>query len=162
MGSFSAFHWLIIGTIVYVFWRFFTRPHVMKAPAMPKLTSPAFTWPKLDEYDFEVVGESAHQKHLKQLAGNHGENRADVYTTALLVPYSSNPHDDKAVRVDIDGQPVGHLSRDDARAFRRRLGAKKLGVSATACGALVMGGFTMPDGASAHYGVRLDLKLFES
>lgn len=151
---------LIMGFVAYFFWRSFTRKNSPTA-RLPVSVPAAFSWPKLDEYEFDIVGEGPNQFALKRLAGEHGQDAAEVYTTAVLVPYATNPHDDKAVRVDIDGWPVGHLSREDARSFRRRLGAKKLGAASTSCGALIMGGFTNRQGEVASYGVRLDIKPFE-
>ena len=165
MGEFSFMHWLIVAALGYVFWRFFKSNTPVgggKATALRQANvSPAFTWPRRDEYEFEVVGVSNYQRGLQALAGDHGDDAADLQTTAVVVPYDSNPYDDKAVKVLIDGHEVGHLSREDARSYRRRLAAKKQGMVAAQCGALVMGGFIGRDGKRASYGVRLDLKPFE-
>lgn len=40
--------------------------------------------------------------------------------TAYLIPEDDNPHDPKAVRVEVDGHKVGYLSRTNARRFRKR------------------------------------------
>lgn len=159
MSGFSPLHWLIAAGLVYMVWRFIRPQKNAQAvqAATPSGTLPGFKWPTLGQYNCEIVGEGSNQPTLKRLAGNHGARSAKVYATAMLVPYSTNPHDDKAVRVDINGCTVGHLSRGDARAFRRRLSANKLGAVPTACGALVMGGFVMREGELAHYGVRLDI-----
>ena len=42
-------------------------------------------------------------------------------TTAVLVLDDDNPYDNKAVRVEIDGYLVGHLSRENARQYRKKL-----------------------------------------
>ena len=130
-------------------------PRARQAPA------PAYIWPAIGDFDFEVVGESYYQPAISALAGEHGDDGADLHTTALLVPDNHNPYDDKAVRVDIRGLTVGHLSRDNARSFRRRLAQKKLGTAPTQCDALIMGGFVLQDGQRADYGVRLDIRPFE-
>jgi hypothetical protein len=119
-------------------------------------------WPPLGEYDFDVVGEGFCQPQLEAMAGDHGTNSAEVYTTAYLVPDDQNSHDDKAVRVDIGGFTVGHLSREDARSFRKRLSAKKMSGATTSCKAVIMGGFTNRAGEKASYGVRLDIKPFDN
>ena len=121
-----------------------------------------FRWPPEGEYDFDIVGESNYQPALKALAGDHGEESADKECTALIVPEDNNPHDGSAVRVDIDGSTVGYLSREDARRFRRRLGAKKMGKNPTCCAAMVVGGFRLKNGLLASYGVKLDIKLFDT
>jgi hypothetical protein len=125
-----------------------------------------FAWPELMEYDFEVVGESYYQPAIKKIAEqqaakciNNPEAKFEPLT-AHLIPDDYNQYDDKAVRVDIDGMQVGHLSREDARSFRRRLGAKKLTGQVTTCGALVTGGH-IKNGKQADYGIVLDMKPFE-
>lgn len=98
-------------------------------------------------FDLEVVGESHYQPALRAIAGR-GEVRHQC--TAHLVMDDDNPYDAKAVRVDIEGKPVGHLSRDDARAYRRQL--RKHGDLVGRCDALICGG-----GPGRMLGVWLDL-----
>lgn len=136
-------------------------------PKRPQSVAPAFAgdapyvWPKLDEYEFEIVGESNYQDAIKRLAGDHGSKPSAEEFRALLIP-EDNPHDHLAVRVDGEGVgTIGHMSRDDARSFRRRLAAKKLGDTVTLCSAAVTGGGTARNGNKFSYGVRLDLKTFE-
>lgn len=150
--------------VAALFW--FFRPRKSKAlagkaPAANQAPAAAFVWPEIGEYEFEVSGESHHQDALRALAGDHGEDAANLLTTAVVVPYETNPHDPKAVKVLIDGHLVGHLSREDARSYRRRLASKKQGMVPAQCGALIMGGFLDRKGQRASYGVRLDLKPFE-
>lgn len=146
--------------MAYFLWRHF-KAKIPAAIRAGQHATPALVWPARDEYEFEVVGESFYQPALRALAGNHGSDAAHLVTTAVLVPDDRNPHDNKAVKVLIDGHHVGHLSRDDARSYRRRLAAKKQGMVAAQCGALVMGGFVARNGERASYGVRLDMKPFE-
>lgn len=162
--------WLAYLIIASLLWHFVFRHAVTssktQAPSPKKRTpipdqADTFAWPKLDEYEFDVVGESFSQAELQALAGEHGADAANLYTTAYLVPENDNPHDAKAVRVDIGGYRVGHLSSDDAQSFRRRLKAKGLGISTTSCGALIMGGYINQQGEKMHYGVRLDIKSFD-
>lgn len=125
-----------------------------------------FAWPPLMEFDFEVVGESHYQDAIEKIAklqeAKYTNNPdAEIQElTAYLIPDDNNPYDDKAVRIDIDGMQVGHLSREDARSFRRRLGAKKLTGQITTCGAKLIGGY-VKDGKQLSYGVVLDIKPFE-
>jgi hypothetical protein len=79
-----------------------------------------------------------------------------------LIPEDTNPHDDKAVRVAMGGVTVGYLSREDARTYRRRLATKKLGMCVASCGAQIVGGYDLNDGTQAYYGVKLDIKPFDS
>lgn len=153
---------ILLVILVYVLWRYFKAKTKARGTSQQvQAPTPAFTWPARDEYEFEVVGESHYQRALQTLAGEHGDDAAELLTTAMVVPYDTNKYDDKAVKVLIDGYEVGHLSRDDARSYRRRLAGKKLGMVPAQCGALVMGGFIGRDGTRASYGVRLDLKPFE-
>lgn len=163
--------WFALLIIAGLLWHFVGR-HAVKAstnqsarPQTQALTptpTASFAWPELGEFDFEVVGESFCQAPLKVLAGEHGSNSAQVITNAYLVPDDQNRHDNKAVRVDIGGNTVGHLSRDDARSFRRRLSSKKMTGATTSCKALIMGGHTNRTGEKMFYGVRLDIKPFET
>jgi len=125
-----------------------------------------FRWSDGGNFNFEVVGESFYQKDLKILAGEHKEGGCRVYGTAVLVPEDDNPHDNKAVAVYVKtaenqpGRQVGHLSRRDARSFRRRLGAKKLAGQRTLCDAVIVGG-RLKKGIRQSYGVWLDMKPFD-
>lgn len=145
---------------VVVFW--FFRPRKRNAATADALTpEPVIDWPEIGGYEVEVTGESHYQHALQAIAGEHGDDAVELATKALLVPDDANPYDNKAVKVLVESRQVGHLSRDDARSYRRRLAAKKQGVVTAQCGALVMGGFIGRDGKRASYGVRLDLKPFE-
>lgn len=125
-----------------------------------------FAWPSLMQFDFEVVGESYYQDAIHKIAKQQeaeAVNNPEALTqplTAYLIPDDNNPYDDKAVQIDIDGMKVGHLSRADARSFRRRLGAKKLTGHITTCGAKIIGGY-VKDGKQLSYGVMLDIKPFD-
>ena len=131
------------------------HPRTAKVPAMR--SEQTFHWPSIGDFEFEVVGESYYQDALRRIAS--GGDQGKVWT-AMLIPEHDNPHDDLAVRVEIEGLKVGHLSRDDARSFRRRLGAKKLSNHITACNAMITGGSVRKNGEKLLYGVMLDIKPF--
>lgn len=139
------------------------KAHLADKPPLPAFTtsSSTFRWPSSGAFMFDIVGESYCQPALKALAGEHGDREPKGDYEAVLIPDDDNEHDDKAVRVEINGQTVGHLSRDDARSFRRRLGAKQLKGQRTACGARIVGGWVKKTGERVSYGVQLDLKTFE-
>lgn len=105
------------------------------------------------EYGLDVVGESHYQGDLERLAGGRTRDGVEVETQAELIPEDDNPHDKKAVRVAIGGRTVGHLSRDDARAFRESVGRP------ATCAALIVGGWDRGKGDRGHFGVRLDADL---
>lgn len=121
-----------------------------------------FHWPSIGDFEFEVVGESNYQRAIASVAGDHGTKSADMQCIAHLIPEDDNPHDPKAVVVKIQGKVVGYLARQDARSFRRRLGQKVVSGQETTCDALIAGGGTRKSGEKLHYGVRLDIKPFES
>lgn len=115
------------------------------------LPKPVHHWSDGDNFGFEVVGESHYQDALTRIARSRN---TDI--TALLIPESDNPHDRWAVAVYIHGYKVGHLSRDDARSFRRRLRSHDLRSAATSCPAQIFGG-----GKNKMYGVWLDMEPFD-
>src|SRR5690606_20415871 len=88
-------------------------------PARSKSSVECFHWPGAGDFEFEVVGESFYQEDLCRLAGAHGDHGAEVHCVAALVPEDDNKHDPKAVAVFVDGRKVAHLSKEDARSFRR-------------------------------------------
>lgn len=108
-----------------------------------------------------VAGTKHYQSALKALAGDHGNTRVELYCVAHLVPDSSNAHDDEAIRVDIDGHTVGHLSREEARSYRKRLARKKMRPEATQCAAKIWGGFDRSNEPSS-YGVEVFIKPFST
>lgn len=132
-----------------------------KPPQMPEVPVAAFAWPELGEYDFDIVGESHYQPVLKALLGDPNDSSMGGKGTAILVPDDNNPYDDKAVKVTVQGFTIGHLSREDARRFRRRLAAKKLGMVPSSCGVQITGGHQLKNGDQAHFGAVLDLKRFD-
>jgi len=156
--------------LIYVLWKVLSG--MWSRPAAPtttrtasvlksRSTSQEFHWNGKGDFEFEVVGESNYQRALESLAGEHGTESAEAHHTATLILEDSNPHDPKAVAVQVAGRTVGYLAREDARSYRRRLGQKRLsGVDAT-CDAIVVGGGTRRSGEKLFYGVKLDIKPFE-
>lgn len=71
------------------------------------------TWPQV-----EVVGTHAYQPAIAGLfpEGLREENR-DLRTRAILVPEPANPYDPNAVMVQVAGNLVGYLSREDAVTY---------------------------------------------
>jgi hypothetical protein len=133
------------------------------AVSRPSATGPTgtFHWQGDERFEFEVVGESFYQGELARLAGQHGEDGAEVRCIATLAPEDDNKHDPKAVAVLVNGRKVAHLSREDARSFRRRLSQKRLSGATTTCDAIVVGGGTRRNGEKLMYGIKLDIKPFE-
>ena len=120
-----------------------------------------YLWPKLNEYDFVVVGESHFQSSLAQIASKYGSSTAQQECFAHLIPEDDNEFDNKAIKVAVDGLTVGYMDRENARSFRQRLGKKGWAGQTTYCQALVVGGGNLPNGETRLYGIQLDLKCFD-
>lgn len=67
-----------------------------------------------------------------------------------------------AVRVDVQGQTVGHLSRELARQYRKQLERAGYGSTDAYCDARIRGGWDRGEGRRGHYGVFLDLPMDDS
>lgn len=111
------------------------------------------TLPRSGAYTFDIVGEASYQDALDHLAGGKTDAGVHVQKWASLVMEKNNPFDPNAVRVDIDGQTVGYLSRAHAVRFR-----KTINRSNCVCPALITGGWTRA-GSKGNYGVKLNFKF---
>jgi hypothetical protein len=106
------------------------------------------------KFEFDIVGEGSYQPALRAIAGRKTEEGVEHHCTAVLILEDSNPYDDKAVRVDIDGRTVGYLSRKHARQYR-----KQVPVGTMTVDAMIVGGWNRGGGDVGHYGVKLDLPM---
>lgn len=166
----TADYLLIVAIAVAAYWIIRTKSSKSKRGVSksqvgfaftPPQAEPAFDWPSLGKYEAEVVGESHYQPALKAIVGDHGDESANMPVQALLVPEPDNPYDKQAIKVEINGMKVGHLSRESARTFHRRLAAKNVAKQTTRCGAMVTGGWVDKSGQRMSYGVNLDIKPFD-
>ena len=111
-------------------------------------------------FNINVAGESFYTGSFAAICGSRNEDGVEMEVRARLTLQDDNPHDRLAVKVEIQGHPVGHLSRDGARAFRRTVRYGKLSeYEVFECAALIRGGWDRGAGDAGHYGVRLDLLL---
>jgi hypothetical protein len=110
-------------------------------------------------YEFDIVGESKYQDVLEAICGGRNEDSAEHITEAVLYLEDSNPYDNLAVRVDIDGRTVGYLSRKDARSYRQQLKQLGHGRIVCKCDAMVVGGWRRSRTDQGHFGVKLDLPV---
>ena len=108
-------------------------------------------------FEFNIVGESFYQDALQRLAGGRSEKSADITVEAELSFERDNPTDARAVRVEINGVTVGHLSRSDARQWQRRMRAAGAGGAGARCQAKIVGGWDRGPDQVAFYGVKLDV-----
>lgn len=76
---------------------------------------------KSNTFDVIVVGVSFYQEALEKISGNKRVEGVELYTEANIISYDDNPHDAHAVKVDICGETVGHLSRKNAIIWRSKM-----------------------------------------
>jgi hypothetical protein len=106
------------------------------------------------DFALRVVGESFYDSNLRELCGPAEDHMRQFAKTAILTLENENPYDRNAVRVDVDGLTVGHLSRSDAKRFRAAHAGR--GRSQFSCPALLI---SLRGDTDSDYGVRLDLDL---
>jgi Ftsk gamma domain len=109
-------------------------------------------------YGVDVVGESFYQPALDEIAGGRTtEGCVNREHVAALVPEPQNPYDKQAVAVLIEGRLVGHLSREDARAYAIVIRRCRDADRYPAAHATLTGGWDRGADDRGHIGVRLAL-----
>lgn len=124
---------------------------INRAPALSQVTLDAVRVDP-DGSRVEAVGESHYLDALIAITGRRGREQVRHPVVAALICEPDNPYDAHAVAVHVDGRKVGHLSRDDARAYQPVLLALARDRKVLACNALVCGREATP-----NLGVFLDL-----
>ena len=104
------------------------------------------------EFALRVVGESFYQENLRRLCGSSEDHMRQLAATAILTLEFNNPKDRNAVRVDVRGYTVGHLSRSDAKVFRSTYGGHD--GDQFECDAVLI---SLRGGQVCDYGVRLHI-----
>jgi len=112
-----------------------------------------------DSFELPVVGESHYQKAIESACGGPDTDGVDKIVEASLILEDSNPHDPRAVRVDIYNRTVGYLSRADARRFRASLKPALSRTETITCKARIRGGWDRGEGDRGNYGVWLNLSI---
>lgn len=105
--------------------------------------------------DFEIVGESFYQENLLAIAGGYSRDGHRTQCIATLLFDAENPHDENAVRVEIDGKTVGYLSASHALRYRKVL-AKFDRPGPLQCEAIIVGGSKSNQHNQTHFGVKLE------
>lgn len=104
-----------------------------------------------------VVGESHYQDELDRICGGRCEDGHHREVVAVLMAEPSNPYDHNAVAVYVESVKIGHLSRDDALAYKTIVADLARRNMLGACRAVIAGGWDRGGGDIGHYGVKLDL-----
>jgi hypothetical protein len=99
-----------------------------------------------------VVGVFFCQAALAKICGN----KREMLVQAKIVPEENNPYDSNAVRVEIDGEKVGYLSRENAFKWRGKMMGEGFS-DAVSCPASIRWDKAFTEEGS--YGVRLDVDL---
>lgn len=141
MGSFTLTHWLVVATLAWFVYRLLRRRPGGAA------TPDARPWA------VAVVGESFYRANLVRLFPPRSDDDDDtVDASAQLRLIDDNPHDDQAVAVMIKGLQVGHLSRGDARRYRRARGRNHSDLDVAAL-------IWVPSRDDEHYSVSLEVRF---
>ena len=110
-------------------------------------------------YLLDIVGESNYQSALEKICGGRTYEGHELIIEAVLVPEDDNPYDKNAIRVDISGKTVGHLSRENAIQYRIKLEQAGYSGIMAKCSAMITGGWDRGRGDKGHFGVKLDLQI---
>lgn len=108
------------------------------------------------EFDYEVVGESAHKQVLGEMvrkASDEERANGEIYTQAVLTPEPDNAIDKRAIAVSIDGRRIGYIPASETDQFHNAL--KASGMSGFQVKAVI--GWN-PNNPGAPIGVRLDIE----
>jgi hypothetical protein len=73
------------------------------------------------KFHIPVVGVTFHQETLSNICGNNREEGVPIYKQASLILENDNPEDPNAVKIDIEGKTIGHLSRRNATVWRGKM-----------------------------------------
>lgn len=86
-----------------------------------------------------AVGESFYQPALLAACGAHRGEEVGFECVAVLIAEPDNPYDSNAVKVEVGGRQVAHLSRADAVAYRAAVRAAAASGMVIACPAFIAG-----------------------
>lgn len=117
----------------------------------------------IEPYPLQVQGESYYRKNLEDVSNYMGEAEgvnADDFIAQLILDDANEFDPGNAVRIEIDGKIVGHLTTPAAKKYRKRLAELGLSDMIGECYASIKGGFIKRStGEQADFGVRLDLDI---
>jgi hypothetical protein len=142
-----------VGILNRLFNRTSTLPRATGTKSASSLDASLYT----GNETLEVVGESHYQNELWDIVAATRGDRVRYHTHAVLIPDEDNSYDPNAIKILIDGNLVGYLSREDAVIYRPGLlGLIESSVNGlVALDATIAGGGQRPDGPG-RLGVFLD------
>lgn len=112
--------------------------------------------PGVGSCQVEIVGESFYQDTLRKIGHAYASGKRQEVEARLILE-GNNPKDPQAVRIDIQGKPVGYLSREYARKYRQQLATLGHPNATGRCDAIVLGGRKRENGKQTQLCVLLDL-----
>ena len=129
-------------------------------PAFPNSTIQPQRLSGDGSFELAAVGESNYQRAFDKICGPWAPQGEDREIDVLLILENTNQFDNNAVQVQVQGRTVGYLSRADASDFREWLKAEGMSAQQFICKASIRGGWDR-DGERRHYGIWLDVNLFD-
>lgn len=102
----------------------------------------------------DVVGESQYRAAIERAVGQRPEGHRDV-VDAALVWEPSNPYDENAMAVQIEGQTCGYLPREVAKRYRPVMEWSRDEGFVPVVRGDVGGGWRQADGSWADFGIRV-------
>jgi hypothetical protein len=84
-------------------------------PEVPVVNATNTQAPDGVDYNYDVVGESFQRDHLTALIRAHNAfESGEIYSTAVLELEPTNPFDENAVKVVVEGTQVGYIPKFDS------------------------------------------------
>lgn len=102
--------------------------------------------------ELHIVGESYRQDALAAVSGPKGTVGKEMPVEVTLRCEPTNQYDEHAIRVEVTGQHVGYVARDQAALLCKPLTAASRGVIEAQ--GLIVGGWRDGD-SEGHYGIRV-------
>jgi len=134
-------------------WGLFRRPSPsVRELDAAELAQQAESDDEADLVEIEIHGESFRQETLEALAGPKEADGKHVVEGVTLRCEPSNPHDPNAVRVEVMGQLVGYVARDQAPVVSQGMQRSCGGVLEER--GLIVGGWRDRQ-SEGHYGIRV-------
>lgn len=113
--------------------------------------APTILWE--DDYSSKVAGTSNYQDELLDICGGYNRDGHGYETIAMLVRDPKNPHDPNAIKVEIEGQCVGFLPKQQAERIAAEMDSE--GFSQSRVEAQVVGGWRTNQYDRGSFGIRL-------